>query len=166
MKVVRKPGPAADRLAVALKGLDGVRGKVGWHEGAKYDEADGGQPVAYIASIHEFGYPEGGIPARPFMRPTITKQREIWAGLAAQGARAVLKGSMTALSVVDALGQKAAGDIAKTIATIQSPPLSEATVEARQRQYKDKATTGSLTKPLVDTSRMITTISSTVEKIK
>lgn len=160
VKVTRKPGPAAERLAVALKNLDGKIGKVGWFETAKYDD---GTPVAYVASIHEFGYPEGGIPPRPFMRPTISEKRAEWRGIADKGARAVLRGTATSATVLEALGMKAAGDIAKTIASIQSPPLAEATVEARQRQYADRGTTGNLNKPLVDTALMVNSITSTVE---
>lgn len=159
-KVVRKPGPAAARFDTAIKALDSKVGKVGWFPSAKYDD---GTPVAYVASIHEFGYPEGNIPARPFMRPTAEAKQREWGRLAKQGAKAILNGSQTAEGVLDLLGQKAAGDVAKTIAKIQSPPLAEATVDRRRAQYSDTKTTGSLTKPLVDTAVMIGSITNSVE---
>ena len=61
------------------------------------------------------------------------------------------------------LGQLAAGDIRKKISEIQQPPLQEATVKARKRRYKDRKTTGNLTKPLVDTAVMVNSVTNTVE---
>ncbi|MDL2105264.1 hypothetical protein QQJ69_19235, partial [Proteus mirabilis] len=40
---------------------------VGFFEHSKYPD---GTPIAYVASIQELGYPAGGIPPRPFLRPT------------------------------------------------------------------------------------------------
>lgn len=159
-KVRRVKGEAFDRLQVALKELDGKVAKAGWFESAKYES---GQPVAYIASIHEFGYPEGGIPPRPFMRPTISRQRQVWLNLMKSGAKAILAGKATLHQVMEAIGLKAAGDVAKTITQITSPPLKSATIAARRRRLSDKKTTGSLTKPLVDTGLLLASVTSAVE---
>lgn len=37
---------------------------------------DGPQKRAYIASIHEYGYPDGGIPERSFMRSALEENRK------------------------------------------------------------------------------------------
>lgn len=37
---------------------------------------DGPHQRAYIASIHEYGYPEGGIPERSFMRSALEENRK------------------------------------------------------------------------------------------
>jgi len=161
-RVIRKPGPGKEKLQVLLNGLKSDKvGKVGWFPSAKYGD---GTPVAYIATIHEFGSPRNNIPPRPFMRPTIAKRKESWKALAEQGARAVAQGRYTVDKVLEEIGNQAAGDIGKTISEIQSPPLKAATVRARMRRYADKKTVGLLTKPLNDSGLMISSISSEVEE--
>lgn len=73
------------------------------------------------------------------------------------------QGKYSLSQILDGIGQQAAGDIARTISEIQSPRLKDATVKARMRRYADKRTVGNLTKPLVDTGYMISSIQSTVE---
>lgn len=158
VRAIIKEGPALKRLKAALPELGKMRLKVGYFETAKYSD---GTPVAYVAAIQEFGYPGGGIPARPTMRPTADAQGNPggeWSQIAAQGAKAILKGSATPGQVMDALGLKAAGDIRKAISKLQSPPLKPSTVAARQRGMADRKTTGSLTKPLVATGLMINSV--------
>ncbi len=173
--VKRIPGPAANRFKVAMAELakDKV-GKVGWFESARYNDKNA-TPVAYVASIHEFGTASAGrgrttiIPPRPFFRPTIAEQGGVngaWAQVAKVGAQNILKGSMNSKQAMDMLGLKAAGDIAKTISKIQSPPLAAATVANRQRRYSDRKTVGNLTKPLVDTGVMVSTLTHAVEDVK
>lgn len=148
------------RLLEGARELSSVQGKVGFFESAKYPD---GTPVAYVASIHEFGYSEGGIPPRPFMRTTANEQGQNWSEAFGKGAKAIARGTFTAHQVMDAVGQLAAGDIRKKISEIQQPPLQEATVKARKRRYKDRKTTGNLTKPLVDTAVMVNSVTNTVE---
>lgn len=156
MKVRRSSNNGGVKQLVAvMKELEGVVGKVGFFESAKYVD---GTPVAYVASIHEFGYAEGGIPARPFFRPTIQEQGPAWGEAFGKGAKAIAKGRYTPFQVMDAVGQLAAGDVKKTISEIQSPPLDPDTIAARRRRYKDKKTTGNLSKPLVDTALMINSV--------
>lgn len=143
------------RLAVAVAGLDGLTGKVGYFESAKYAD---GTPVALVATVNEFGSASQGIPARPTMRPAIAKHSREWSSLFGQGARAVAKGTRTAFEVMDVMGQKAAGDVKVEIAELQSPPLDPDTIAARRRRYADKKTTGNLSKPLVDTGIMINSV--------
>lgn len=143
-------------LEVALKGLQNKVAKVGWFPSAKYPD---GTPVAYVATIQEYGYPPDNIPSRSFMRSTIIEQEKAWTALAAAGARAILRGTATVDLVLNGIGEKAAGDIRKKISSIWSPPLSPVTIQNRLRRYSDKATIGSLTKPLIDTGVMLNTIS-------
>lgn len=149
------------RLNDIVKKMDNVRGKAGWFESAKYEN---GTPVAYVASIQEFGSPQQKIPPRPFMRKTIAEETEAWRAYLASGARAILAGNETTISVMEAVAMKAAGDIAHTISEITSPALKEATVKARMRKYADKGTVGSLTKPLVDTGYMVSSVTGVVER--
>lgn len=146
--VRRKPGGGGQtlqRLKVALRELDGVTGKTGWFESAKYPD---GTPVAYVAAIQELGAvlrpaddghvsaadwtgdgPAGGfIPPRPFMRPAVAKHGQEWMDQLAKGAAAVLKGQYTALEVMEAVAMRAAGDIGKEIQAVTTPPLAASTI--------------------------------------
>ena len=153
---------AGKNLEIALKGLEGKVAKVGWFEKSKYPDPPN-LPVAYVATIHEFGWPAKNIPPRPFMRPTIAKQANEWRDIAAKGALAILNGKTTSDKVMEAIGLKAAGDIRKMISSIWSPPLSPHTIAARLRKRSDKKTLGLLDKPLIDTGLMFATLTNTVE---
>lgn len=160
VRVVRKPGPGRLVLDRILENADGKVGKVGFFESAKYED---GTPVAYVAAIQEFGFPEGGIPSRSFMRTTIKAETKNWRLLAQSGARAILAGNYTIEQVLDGIGMQAAGDIRKTISKIWSPKLADATIAARVRKRADGKTVGNLNKPLVDSGYMLSQVSHTVE---
>lgn len=147
---VKRTGPGVAKLVAALAELDGVQAKTGWFETAKYDT---GVPVAYVATIQEFG--SGAIPARPFMRPTVAAKRQEWLGLLADGARAVLTGGANPVQVMEAVALQAAGDVAKTIQGITSPPLSPLTVARK-----------GFNKPLVDTGLMMQSVTGVAEKTR
>ena len=158
VKVLRITGPGMAKLKALTQSQNEV-GKVGWFESAKYED---GTPVAYVAAIQEFGSPERSIPPRPFMRPTIQEKQNSWQSLAASGAKAIIAGTQTISSVLDALGQRAAGDIRRTISKITSPALAMSTLRARAS--RKKTTIGAVSrKPLVDTGTMIQSLTSTVE---
>lgn len=159
MTVKHIPGVSV-KLGTLLDQLQQKQLKVGWLDTAQYPD---GTPVAYVAAIQEFGSAPQGIPPRPFMRPAVEEQTTRWNKIAAQGAKAVLANSMDAGAALDMIGLAAAGDIAKTIAKIDSPPLKPATVKSRQRGYADKETVGNLTKPLVHTALMINSLTHVVE---
>lgn len=152
-KAVAPSAALGAELVARIKGLESDPGAVGWFETAKYPS---GAPVAYVASIQEFGW--GPIPPRPFMRPTIGEQSASWSQLFGKAAKAVAAGKLTADAAMTQICAKAAGDVAVTISRITAPPLKPTTVAARRRRYADKNTTGNLTKPLVDTGLMIGTI--------
>lgn len=153
MAEVKRQNPTAFKvLTDRLNELDGKEVAVGWFESTH--EANGAQ-TAYIASIHEYGAPSKNIPPRPFMRPTIAREEKNWQSLLQSGAKQIIKGSTTIEAVYGLLGAKASGDIAKTIASIHSPPLKEKTVQARARKRKSRTITDTLRKPLVDDAIMI-----------
>lgn len=153
MSVRRVPGPSAATLSVALKALDGLVGKTGYFETAKYAD---GTSVAYVAAIHEFGYPEGGIPQRATMLPTADEKGKPggpWAKVAATGAKAALNGQTTAAAALEALTLVAAGDIGKAITALTSPPLDPRTIAAK-----------GFSKPLVETGLMLQSVTGVVER--
>lgn len=162
MKVIRTShNGGLDGLRVALQDLEGVTGKVGWFKDAKYED---GTPVAYVAAIQEFGSPGNNIPPRSFMRSTQSDKINEWRQAAAGASRQVLNNKMQAVQAMELIGMKAEGDIREKISQIDSPALRPATIKARQRRYAEKGGVGNLTKPLVDTGRMITSLTSKAEQ--
>lgn len=173
-KLRHTAGPQVAHLRTALKELTGVETRVGYFSSNKYED---GTPVAYVASIQEFGH--GPIPPRPFFRPTIAAQSPAWRELIARGSKGVVNGTRTAYQLMDMIGLQAAGDIRKTISEIQAPPLSVLTLLARKhrmgggkitggkqlgelsekgRQHGPPDVSGVSTKPLVDTRILLPTL--------
>ena len=72
-KVERSGEENIKQLLVTLNSLDRINLKVGWFEGAKYED---GTPVAYVAAIQEYGFVN--IPPRSFMRTTVQEKKEAW----------------------------------------------------------------------------------------
>ena len=158
----RVPGPAAVPLEQALKGLVGVVGKVGWFDTAKYPD---GTPVAYVAAVQEYGFPEGNIPPRLGMRSTSAEKRAEWGGGAGQASKAVLAGKLTAIAAMETLGLKAAGDFRKHISEVTAPPLKVNTVKARLAGKKQgNVVSITVAKPLVATGHMLATLTNVTEK--
>jgi hypothetical protein len=155
MKVEHKPGARPD-LERAIKDLARKQARMGFFPHSQYAD---GTPVAYVATIQEFGYPTGGIPSRPFFRPTIAEQRTAWRDSLAKGSRAVMRGRLTTEQMLTQFGLSAAGDVKKTISLVMTPELAESTIEARRSRRK---TPGVSTKPLVDTGYMLSQVDADV----
>lgn len=147
---VRRDSAGGDRLTVALEGLGDLIGKTGYFETAKYTD---GTPVAYVATIQEFGYPAGGIPARPTMRPTADQKRDEWAETMRLGAKAALNGDMTPRDALERLTLRAAGDVSAAIQAVTTPALSPETIARK-----------GFAKPLVDTGLMLRSPTGIVEQ--
>lgn len=156
MKITRTAG-VSDKLRVAAQELGNKRLRVGWFDTSKYED---GTPVAYVATIQEFGYPQGGIPSRPFMRPTVAEKTNEWKSTLAAGSRQIMAGKLTVEQMLGQVGMLAAGNIAQTISKIYTPPLAPTTIAARASKRKSP---GVSTKPLVDTGLMIQSVSHKVE---
>jgi hypothetical protein len=160
----RVKGEGRKHLEVAFKqrALHGKVGKVGWIKRNNYPN---GTSVAHVAAIQEFGYAPKRIPPRSFMRTSIAEHQISWKKIAFYGAQKVVAGKASTGYVMEQIGLKAAGDIRKKITTIMHPPLSAATIARRRARYADKSTIGLLTKPLVDTKRMLNTLTNSVEDV-
>lgn len=144
---VRREGPGVEPLVHGLTELDGLEGKVGWFETAHYAD---GTPVAYVATIHEFG--TSRIPARPFMRPALENNGPAWMDLLAQGAKRVAEGGFSARDVLELVALRAAGDVGKAIQAVTAPPLSPVTIKRKGHA-----------KPLIDTGQMFQSVTGKVE---
>lgn len=179
-KIIHKPNPELKNFDVTIEALGKVSTKVGWFESAKYPD---GTPVAYVATIQEFGYPAGRIPPRPFFRLTIATEVPAWRELIAKAARGVVRGKRTPYQAMELLGLQAAGDVRKTISKIVTPPLSLLTLQARKYRKEGGKVTGKTlgelnrqrdagppdisgvsTKPLVDTRVMLPTLTHITEQ--
>ena len=146
-------------MRVAVDALASKRVSAGWFDSAKYTD---GTPVAYVAAIQEFGYPQGGIPARPFIRPTVASKTTEWTKLIERGGSQVMRGTMTVDQMLGQFGMLVAGQIGEAIKAVSDPPLADSTVRARERR---RASPGVSRKPLVDTGLMIQSVSSRVEDV-
>jgi hypothetical protein len=135
--------------------------EVGWFEGNKYPPESGeteGPPVAYIASIQEYGDRSKRIPARPFMRPTIRKRQKYWFNLLLKLSRNCLVGGRSLFNAYEGLSLQAEADFRRAITKVYEPELSDKTIKKRLKRYKKKVITKTLMKPLVDTRRMLQTL--------
>lgn len=163
MKITRKAGKI-DALRQTAAKLDDAQARVGWFPSARYE---GGQPVAGVAMVQEFGSVKRGIPPRPTMRPTVDDKRADWIKTTAQLTRAAAQGKIAPADVLNGLAQAAEGHVRATITKIMDPPLSPATVAARKRRLASggkRANPKTIAKPLVDTGILLNTLTSEVDQ--
>lgn len=160
-----------------IEGFGSKRLRVGFFETAKYED---GTPVAYVASIHEYG--AGPIPPRPFMRPTAEREKPQWDQHLKAGAAAVARRDLTAEQVLGQIGELAAKDVGVSIRRVNSPPLTRTTLLARKAKQageklggkrigelhreassSDAPITGVSTKPLVFDGILISSVTFEVD---
>ncbi|MEY0016938.1 hypothetical protein AB7W42_19210 [Providencia rettgeri] len=117
--------------------------KVGFFAHSHYTD---GTPIAYIAAIQELGYPEGGIPPRPFLRPTMSDKKQDYSQLIFRATKASIKGRVTVSDGLAVIGKQMESDVKSAIEALREPKLKDETVAARRRsRSKGKATD----KPLI-----------------
>lgn len=138
--------------------LDEVKKKqiqIGFFETAHYPN---GTPVSEVAAVHEFGM---GVPARPFMRPAIAKNKAKWANQISSGVNAVIRGAIDLDSALEQVGMVGASDVKFAIEAVTSPELHPLTIKNRRtRKNKNK---NQSTKPLIDTDIMKSSVQSAVK---
>jgi hypothetical protein len=156
-------GKIARALSDRAKLFEGSVVKVGIPAGKRYPD---GTSIGYVAAIQEFGAPEVGIPARPFMRLTRAAKSRAWAKLMGEGAEAVVQQRVSLNGMLDAVGQVAAADVVQTISNRVPPPLAPATVAARIRRARKanskfgaKSLPITISHPLIDTGALIAHVS-------
>ena len=101
-----------------------------------------------VGTVHEFGSTDGRIPERSFIRKTIDTNTAKYAALAATLIRQVFGLTMKRGRALKILGTKIKADIQRRIVEGIPPPLSDETIEARERKGRPS------TKPLVDTGQL------------
>lgn len=108
---------------------------------------------ATIAATHEMGAPSRGIPARPFLIPTMQNNADKYVNLMAQGFRNALQDKTKAAEVYEKIGLVASSDVKDYIVSGQFVPLKQSTIDRK----------GS-SKPLIDTGELRNSISYEVRK--
>lgn len=151
-------GVALRKATEELKNNNKI-GRIGWVKSAQYKD---GTQVAYIATIQDQGYPEGHIPARPFMKPTVKKNKGKWDEYIRKNMILLLRGKTSIEGLIQGLVEIGKGDLQTEIKAITSPPLKATTIKRRAQRFKNKNATKSLEKPLVDTAVMLNSITADV----
>ncbi len=152
---VKRSHPNAIKdLTQLIENLGRSEGKVGWFESARYED---GTPVAYIASIQEYGSPSKNIPPRLGMRFTAMAKRDKWRSTAEILAKNVIKKSISEHAAMEQFTQIAEGDVLEHISSNPPPPLKPKTLASRKRR-------GRGTQTLNDSGYMIATISHRVDE--
>lgn len=145
-------------LAATAKFFGGHKVEAGFFESAKYTD---GTPVAYVAAIQEFGYPEGKIPSRPFFRNAIKANEKKWQAASSQLMLSVIEGKLSKEQALEQLGALIKSDIQEAIIDGEFESLKQSTLDARQSR---KRTAGVANKPLIDTGHMMRSVDYAVEK--
>lgn len=153
---VKTEGGVRERLMKLYRDYRDLGSKyvaIGWdaHAG-KYP---GGQPVALVALINEYGSynSDGSVrsPERPFMRPAYQKNRPAIDALRTQVVQKITDGKMTPTKALDTLGYRMQLYIQAKIKANPDPPLAARTVRKKRDAGRPAVT-------LIDTRRMLDTL--------
>ena len=120
---------------------------VGFMEGAMYPD---GESVPEVAFKNEFGMPSKGQPPRPFFRRMIAKESPNWAP---RIARLSQQNGFDGQKVLGIMGEDIKGGLQESINTLTEPALSPVTIARK-----------GFSKPLIDTSHMLNSITYEVEE--
>ena len=162
MTVTRVKAQGSKNLDHFLKESgNNLSAQIGWFESAKYDD---GTPVAYIASIQEFGSAKNNIPPRSFMRTTVKERSSEWAGASEKVLSRVASGKASMNDLFDIVGQLASANIREKIKSIHQPALKDATVKSRLSKKKNGKVIGLLEKPLIESATLLNTLTNVVSK--
>ena len=154
MKVERHPNPHIDHV---VQTLSRNQVAVGFFDTAKYPD---GTPVAYVAAIQEFGNPAGNLPARPFFRNAIAKNKQAFADNSRRGVLAAIEGRIAPEAMLEQLGMMGSSAVQESITDGSYEPLKQSTLDTKQSK---KRTDGVSDKPLIDTAQMLQSVSYAVE---
>jgi phage gpG-like protein len=114
----------------------------------------GGITNAELAVILHFGAPNAGIPARPFLSMAFDQHREPLAKMGAELMGKVILGEVSLDKALGLMGAKLAAESKKTITVgSQLTPNAPATVAKKGSD-----------RPLVDTGRLLNSITWAIEK--
>jgi len=113
------------------------------HRNQSYGTTYGGENLAYVASLHEFGSPGGMIPERSFIRAGLEEKQSHLEGEFADQAAKIFAAGASPTQVLNLLGLEATGIIQEKIV---SGPFTPDAPETIKRKGSDK--------PLIDTGHL------------
>ena len=161
----------SDGLDALIAGGDLV-GKIGWTGADIHTNPETGatQQVATTALLNEFGYrtttPEGKtaiVPARPFLRNTISRESRNWLNDIMRGGELVLDNKITFNAVLEGVTATAVTNVRTTIRSRVAPPLAPYTLKKRlENSIRRGGPLTSHTIPLLDTGKMLDTLTNEV----
>jgi hypothetical protein len=171
IRIRRVEGAGRKKLSKLIFELDGLQGTVGWDGRLKYK---GGIPIARIATQNEYGNAKLGIPPRPFFRPAVKANQSRWRAIAKAAAMNAVKGSGDPKQMIKRLVKDGERAVKQSIRKVFSPILAYATKaarirrraayqnlktrEARRRMRETMMSNAKISKPLIDTGRMLKTL--------
>ncbi|HHZ7075506.1 TPA: hypothetical protein ACWLWR_000286 [Morganella morganii] len=109
------------------------------------EDGSGGEYVAQVAYIQEFGAPGSNIPPRPFFRSAIAINKKNWSAVIARGLKNY--NGDVALAFGSA-GEVIIDDLRESVRTWSSPPNAESTV--RKKKFNN---------PLIHTGQLMNSFS-------
>lgn len=139
--VSRSDAGALRRIIDNVKSMGLNKLEVGLPAGKSHSGTD--LDMAELGAVHEFGSISRNIPARPFIRPSITENREKYIKLMRQQASKLIFRRVTLKNALSIVGEVAKSDIQKYMLTASFTPLSPETIKRK----------GS-TRPLIDSAQM------------
>ncbi|BBE09718.1 Uncharacterized protein MCB1EB_1557 [Mycoavidus cysteinexigens] len=109
---------------------------------------------AQIAAVHEFGASNKGIPARPFLRSTLIRNKQVYTdGLATQMRKSVRQ-KQSPEQAYQVVGLKAASNVQHEIRHGTHKPLKAATIQRKKSSQ-----------PLIDIGQLHQSITSIVREV-
>lgn len=165
---------AAAKQLEADRGMHAKAGVIGAKAKEEHEDPEGGGKKltnVQLAAIHEFGVP-GRIPARPFILGTFSLHRaeyraQLRALVGTWYRRATKSGAMPLRRALGLLGLKMEADMRNRVISGSGIPPPNAPSTIRQKMKKGEwnrggAAGGAAPRPLVDTGRLVGSITSTV----
>lgn len=147
-----------DKIRGEVRKLERAHAKIGVLQSKGGNAERDGITMIELAAIHEFGSPNAGIPERSFLRSTfrVHRRQELLA-LVTKLAGQVTSGNMTTKRALGILGQWGAAAVKNTIRSKQTIGMTDP--GARQELLQSTIDRKGSSTPLIDTGRLINTIS-------
>jgi phage gpG-like protein len=127
-------------------------GKVNHEMGPLQENAKTPLKIAEIATIHEFGAPEAGIPERSMLRANDFKNKKKYLQVINRLTTEVFEGKMKPINVLEVVGLMVVSDVKNRIREGIEPALKPETIRRK----------GS-SKPLIDTGQLVNSVSHQVK---
>lgn len=106
-----------------------------------------GTPIETVGLVQEFGSEVNNIPARSYLRSTVSDNKKAYTDMLFKGLDSVVQGKTDVTTMLNYVGLQVEGDVKQKITDLDTPANKEATIKAK----------GS-SNPLVDTGLLQSSI--------